>query len=31
MIILEEQLLEKLQNALKSKDKMIKFSELAKK
>ena len=31
MIILEEQLLEKLQNVLKSKDKMIKFSELAKK
>ena len=31
MIILEEQLLEKLQNALKSKDKVIKFSELAKK
>ena len=31
MIILEEQLVEKLKNALKSKKKVIKFSELAKK
>ena len=31
MIILEEQLVEKLKNALKSKKKVIKFSELANK
>ena len=31
MVILEEQLVEKLQNALKSKKKVIKFSELANK
>jgi hypothetical protein len=29
MIVLEEQLVEKLQNVLKSKKKVIKFSELA--
>ena len=31
MIALEKQLIEKLENALKSKNKMIKFSELANK
>jgi trigger factor len=31
MIVLEQQLVEKLENALKSKDKVIKFSELSKK
>ena len=31
MIVLEEQLVEKLKNALKSKNKVIKFSELANK
>ena len=31
MIVLEEQLVEKLKNALKSKKKVIKFSELANK
>ncbi len=31
MIVLEEQLVEKLENALKSKNKVIKFSELSKK
>jgi hypothetical protein len=31
MIALEEQLVEKLENALKSKDKVIKFSELSNK
>jgi hypothetical protein len=31
MIVLEEQLVEKLENALKSKGKVIKFSELSNK
>jgi trigger factor len=31
MVALEQQLVEKLENALKSKDKVIKFSELANK
>ena len=31
MIVLEEKLVENLQNDLKSKDKVIEFSELAKK
>ena len=31
MIALEKQLIEKLENALKSKNKVIKFSELANK
>jgi hypothetical protein len=31
MIVLEEKLIENLQNDLKSKDKVIEFSELAKK